>query len=103
MIDGASQKSQMMIDLWVLDLSSMQWSQLHPKGEAPHIRCSHTAVLVGQSIVFHGGSYYRWALLQLHKLCKKAEASEAEMGNPQMMYLWPCVSVCVIRLDDRQE
>ena len=51
----------MMNDLWVLDLSSMQWSQLHPKGDAPHIRCSHTAVLVGQSIVFHGGSYYRWA------------------------------------------
>ena len=35
-IDGASQKSQMMIDLWFLDLSSMQWSELHPKEEAPH-------------------------------------------------------------------
>ncbi|KAL0052870.1 hypothetical protein WJX82_009025 [Trebouxia sp. C0006] len=56
---GASQKGQMQNDLWVLDLSTMQWTQLHPKGEAPHIRCSHTAVLVGQDIVFFGGSYYR--------------------------------------------
>ena len=57
---GASQKGQMQNDLWVLDLSTMQWTQLHPKGEAPHIRCSHTAVLMGQDIVFFGGSYYRY-------------------------------------------
>ncbi|KAA6425251.1 MAG: hypothetical protein FRX49_04746 [Trebouxia sp. A1-2] len=56
---GASQKGQMQNDLWVLDLSTMQWTQLHPKGEAPHIRCSHTAVLMGQDIVCFGGSYYR--------------------------------------------
>ena len=57
---GASQKGQMLNDLWVLDLGTMQWTQLQPQGKAPHIRCSHTAVLVGQDIIFCGGSYYRY-------------------------------------------
>lgn len=48
-----------MNDLWALDLSSKEWTELHPEGEVPHIRCSHTAVAMGTLIVIFGGSYYR--------------------------------------------
>jgi len=79
---GASQKGQMQNDLWVLDLSTMQWTQLHPKGEAPHIRCSHTAVLMGQDIVFFGGSYYRYC----SSGCPKG-AAHADMHRASCMFM----------------
>lgn len=49
----------MLNDLWVLDLDSMEWTELKPEGDPPHVRCSHTAVHMGSRIVFFGGSYYR--------------------------------------------
>jgi len=79
---GASQKGQMQSDLWVLDLSTMQWTQLHPKGETPHIRCSHTAVLVGQDIVFFGGSYYRY--------CSIGRPSGAAQVDMHMQVAYGC-------------
>lgn len=56
---GAPQKGAMLNDLWVLDTAIMQWTELHPEGELPHTRCSHTAVAMGRSIIYFGGSYYR--------------------------------------------
>ncbi|KAL3157872.1 hypothetical protein ABBQ32_012283 [Trebouxia sp. C0010 RCD-2024] len=56
---GAPQKGGMLNDLWLLDTASMQWTELQPKGQLPHVRCSHTAVVMGTSIVIFGGSYYR--------------------------------------------
>lgn len=53
----------MLNDLWVLDVASMQWTELHPEGQLPHVRCSHTAVVMGTNIVIFGGSYYRYALM----------------------------------------
>ncbi len=79
---GASQKGQMQNDLWVLDLSTMQWTQLHPKGETPHIRCSHTAVLMGQDIVFFGGSYYRY--------CSIGRPSGAAQVDMHMQVAYGC-------------
>ncbi len=79
---GASQKGQMQNDLWVLDLSTMQWTQLHPKGETPHIRCSHTAVLMGQDIVFFGESYYRY--------CSIGRPSGAAQVDMHMQVAYGC-------------
>ena len=62
---GAPQKGGMLNDLWVLDTATMQWTELHAEGELPHKRCSHTAVAMGTSIFFFGGSYYRCARLTL--------------------------------------
>ena len=62
---GAPQNGGMLNDLWVLDTATMQWTELHPEGELPHKRCSHTAVAMGTSIVFFGGSYYRCVRLTL--------------------------------------
>lgn len=62
---GASQQGKMMNDLWVLDLGSKQWTELHPEGNLPHIRCSHTTVAVGSSLVIFGGSYYRQVTMPL--------------------------------------
>lgn len=59
---GAPQKGGMLNDLWLLDTASMQWTELQPKGQLPHVRCSHTAVVMGTSIVIFGGSYYRYTL-----------------------------------------
>lgn len=60
---GAPQKGGMLNDLWVLDVASMQWTELHPEGQLPHVRCSHTAAVMGTSIVIFGGSYYRYTLM----------------------------------------
>lgn len=67
---GAPQKGSMLNDLWVLDTATMQWTELHPEGELPHTRCSHAAVAMSTSIVFFGGSYYRFvtALLCLQDM-----------------------------------
>ena len=58
---GAPQKGGMLNDIWALDVGTMQWTELHPSSSEPlpHVRCSHTAVAMGTSIVFFGGSYYR--------------------------------------------
>lgn len=55
---GAPQKGPMMDDLWKLDLGSMQWQQLQPRGEKPHARCSPAAGVVGQYILYFGGAFY---------------------------------------------
>lgn len=73
---GAPQKGGMLNDLWVLDVASMQWTELHPEGELPHKRCSHTAVVMGTSIFIFGGSYYRYIVSGLKRNGKRQGAME---------------------------
>ena len=58
---GAPKNGPMLNDVYALDTAadSLAWRPLNPGGQAPHVRCSHSAVAVGTDIVFHGGSYYR--------------------------------------------
>lgn len=55
---GAPQKGPMLDDLWRLDLTTMQWTQLQPKGQTPHARCSPAAAVVGRYLVYFGGAFY---------------------------------------------
>merc|ERR1719326_2198006 len=42
-------------DLHCLDLSSMAWSSPVTQGPKPSSRCGHTALLIGESLLVHGG------------------------------------------------
>lgn len=56
---GAPKKGNMLGDLWELNLERLAWSKIHATGNAPHVRCSHTATAIGGKIYFFGGSYYK--------------------------------------------
>jgi N-acetylneuraminic acid mutarotase len=54
-------------DLLSLDCETLEWTHLHPGGEAPTPRCLHSATFIGKKMYIFGGAGHGGTTDELHK------------------------------------